>query len=161
MFCFYIFFNPNSLFTTCSRLHQPHKPPDGNWISTKHSPRAFTPDKLNVLMTVFECYKFSSCHRRPTHLIIYCPSGTIPEYPLPTYRQQSAKPKCPYITDPYKPFRRNLSSASITFVPNILNGNAIILRQSLHRTHQNVPNTDSNQQIRHYSIDASQYYTKY
>ena len=56
------------------------------------------------------------------------------------------------ITDPYKPFRRNLSSASITFVPNILNGNAIILRQSLHRTHQNVPNTDSNQQIRIISL---------
>lgn len=104
---------------------------------------------------------FSSCHRRPAHLIIYCPSDTNPKYPLPTYRQQSAKPKCRYITDPYKPFRRKLSSASITFVPNILNGNAIILRQSLHRTHQNVPNTDSNQQIRHYSIDASQYYTKY
>ena len=84
---------------------------------------------------------FSSCHRRPAHIIIYCPSGTNPEYPLPTYRQQSAKPKCRYITDPYKPFRRNLSSASITFVPNILNGNTIILRQSLHRTHQNVPNT--------------------
>ena len=95
---------------------------------------------------------FSSCHRHPAHLIIYCPSDTNPEYPLPTYRQQSAKPKCPYITDPYKPFRRNLSAASITFVPNILNGNAIILRQSLHRTHQNVPNTDSNQQIRHYSL---------
>ena len=104
---------------------------------------------------------FSSCHRHPAHLIIYCPSGTNPKYPLPTYRQQSAKPKCPYITDPYKPFHRNLSAASITFVPNILNGNAIILRQSLHRTHQNVPNTDSNQQIQHYSIDASQYYTKY
>ena len=40
---------------------------------------------------------FSSCHRRPAHLIIYCPSDTNPEYPLPTYRQQSAKPKCPYI----------------------------------------------------------------
>lgn len=65
---------------------------------------------------------FSSCHRHPAHLIIYCPSDTNPEYPLPTYRQQSAKPKCPYITDPYKPFRRNLSAASITFVPNILNG---------------------------------------
>ena len=49
---------------------------------------------------------FSSCHRHPAHLIIYCPSDTNPEYPLPTYRQQSAKPKCPYITDPYKPFRR-------------------------------------------------------
>lgn len=104
---------------------------------------------------------FSSCHRHPAHLIIYCPSDTNPKYPLPTYRQQSAKPKCPYITEPYKPFRRNLSAASITFVPNILNGNAIIFRQSLHRTHQNVPNTDSNQQIRHYSIDTSQYYTKY
>lgn len=95
---------------------------------------------------------FSSCHRHPAHLIIYCPSDTNPEYPLPTYRQQSAKPKCPYITDPYKPFRRNLSATSITFVPNILNENAIILRQSLHRTHQNVPNTDSNQQIRIISL---------
>lgn len=46
----------------------------------------------------------------------------------------------------------NHSAASITFVPNILNGNAIILRQSLHRTHQNVPNTDSNQQIRIISL---------
>lgn len=73
MFCFYIFFNPNSLFTTCSRLHQPHKPPDGNWISTKHSPQAFTPDKLNVLMNVFECYKYE------------CPLLILPQTPCTPY----------------------------------------------------------------------------
>ena len=28
MFCIYIFFNPNRLFSTCRRLHQPPKSPD-------------------------------------------------------------------------------------------------------------------------------------
>ena len=28
MFCFYIFFNPNRLFSTCRRLHSPSKSPD-------------------------------------------------------------------------------------------------------------------------------------
>ena len=82
MFCFYIFFNPNSLFTTCRHLYEPHKPPDGNRISTKHSPRAFTPDKLNVLMTVFECYKYEC------PLLILPQTPCTPNYIMP-FRHES------------------------------------------------------------------------
>lgn len=103
---------------------------------------------------------FSSCHRHPAPLLYIALPARIRNIRYRPIDNNLPNPNVD-ITDPYKPFHRNLSSASITFVPNILNGNAIILRQSLHRTHQNVPNTDSNQQIQHYSIDASQYYTKY
>lgn len=60
-----------------------------------------------------------------------------------------------------QPYYINISTASIAAMPNIANGNSIKLHLSLHHTHQNAPNTDSNQEILHYFIDTSQYYTKY